>query len=175
MRNKIMRSRRHFKEENRTDSPIIELCPNYDLLSDINIEEKDNYIIDFSVLDNIRNIESKVYKYFFLNVDEIVESETFELVLVADSKNTGNLFNDDQEITENDISIIYDICKQDQLSWKNILEATEKIKGRNYDISDLQEVQDSYKGHRQTLEEYLEEIGVYTVETNSGFLFFDTQ
>lgn len=174
--------KRYFREN--VIKPIITVELKYDLLEDegIILKTKPDFKIDFSVYKAEPDIKKAIWKYFFLNQDieediNHIYDDLYEYIRPTGSQNMGKLYDNEDDLYESDVvdlTIIYEITSKEEPNWNQLLTVTEKIKGQTYDVSEVKEVlTDFYKGSTDNLEKYLEEIGIYTVETSYGFLLFD--
>ena len=174
-----MRNKRYFRE-NQNKVPIIEVCPKYDVLEDEGIildNTKPNLTIDFSKFKNSDSIKKTIFNFYFIDQPKIRLNETYDLISVISSENLGDIFYLNEDIYEYDVDIISKIYQQTTnslLSWTSLLEATEKIKGNEYKLFELDEVYEMYNGYYVSPVDYLRNNGVYAIESGSGFLFFDS-
>jgi hypothetical protein len=174
-----MRNKKYFRE-NQNKIPIIEVCPKYDVLEDEGIildNTKPNLTIDFSKFKNLDSIKKTIFNFYFLGQPKIRLDETYELISVFSSENLGDIFYLNEDIYESDVETILRLFQQTTnslLSWKSLLEATEKIKGNKYELFELEEVYETYNGYYVSPVDYLRNNGIYTIESGSGFLFFDS-
>jgi hypothetical protein len=176
-----MRNKRYFREN--VIRPTITVEPRHDLLEDegIILKPKPNFKIDFSIYKESIDIDKAVWRYFFMDSEEgdvnNIYDEMYEFIRVTDSENMGNLFDNNDDLYQSDVedlSLIYEITSKEDPNWNQLFTITERIKGKQYDVSEVKEVLfDFYKGSTANLERYLEDMGIYTLETSYGFLLFD--
>jgi hypothetical protein len=174
-----MRNKRYFRE-NENQSPVIYVRPNYKSIRQFNVfldESKPSLKIDFSKFKNEAEIERVIYNYFFLGQEDIQLNETYDLVIVEESENLGNVYDYNGDIYASDISTILMLFKEiskSDMAWSDLIQALVQVRGDKQDVSDLQYVYDMYEGYYVSPYDYMRNNGIYAVESNHGYLFFNT-